>query len=374
MALEVRTSRTTDGAHVNVLGLLDLASAPQFARALSDAERGLAGVSHAVVDLTAVDRLHASGAVLLTGLVDRLEQAGTTVTIATGDQLAAPRLIALHRRHSVDAPAVAADTPHPLARLGVALEDVATSLLEGLATIGRYLAVLPRVARHPGVVDWRSLPRLVQHVGADGLPVAAAASVLVGVIIGLLGVSQLGRFGATAYVPELVVVAYFRELGPLVTAIVMAGRSGAGLASELAAMKVSEEVDALRTLGIDPTCWLVVPRCLALLISIPLLTWIGDGLAVVGGLAATVVTTDMPAVAYLRATEQAISATHLFIGLVKTPFLALAIGVIACGHGLAATGGAAAVGARTTMAVVQSIFGVIAISALFTAIAAAVGL
>jgi phospholipid/cholesterol/gamma-HCH transport system permease protein len=169
-----------------------------------------------------------------------------------------------------------------------------------------------------------------------------------------------------AFVPELVVVAHFRELGPLVTAIVVAGRSGAGLASELATMQVSEEIDALRAMGFDPVRWLVVPRCLALAIVLPLLTWIGDGLALVGGLAATTVITHMTPRAYVLATADTITVGHLLAGLVKSPFLGLAIGLIACGQGLAAQGGAAAVGARTTSAVVLAIFGMIVISSLFT--------
>ena len=141
---------------------------------------------------------------------------------------------------------------------------------------GRCAVAVPKALAAPRSVDWRSLPRLLQEIGADGLVVTGAANLLVGLIIGLLGVSQLARFGAVAYVPELVVVAQFRELGPLVTAIVVAGRSGAGLASELATMKVSEEIDALRAMGFDPMRWLVVPRCLALVIVVPLLTWIGN--------------------------------------------------------------------------------------------------
>jgi len=189
---------------------------------------------------------------------------------------------------------------------------------------------------------------------------------LVGVIIGFLGVSQLGRFGAVVYVPELVVVAHFRELGPLVTAIVVAGRSGAGLASEIATMKVSEEIDALRSMGFDPMRWLVVPRCIALVLVVPLLTWVGDALALFGGLMATVAITDLTPRAYLLATMDAITVSHFAGGLIKSPFLALAIGLIACGQGLATQGGAAAVGARTTTAVVLAIFGVIVINALFT--------
>ena len=160
----------------------------------------------------------------------------------------------------------------------------------------------------------------MQDVGADALLVTGAANLLIGLIVGFLGVSQLGRFGAVAFVPELVVVAHFRELGPLVTAIVVAGRSGAGLASELATMKVSEEIDALRAMGFDPVRWLVVPRCLALVIVVPLLTWIGDVLALVGGFLATTAITDMPRRAYVLATTEAITGGHLMSGLIKTRF------------------------------------------------------
>ena len=153
------------------------------------------------------------------------------------------------------------------------------------------------------------------------MPVTSAANLLVGLIIGFLGVSQLGRFGAVVYVPELVVIAQFRELGPLVTAIVVAGRSGAGLASELATMQVSEEIDALRSMGFNPVSWLVVPRCLALVATVPLLTWIGDVLALGGGLLATIAITDMTPRAYVLGTADHITGAHFLSGMIKTPFL-----------------------------------------------------
>jgi phospholipid/cholesterol/gamma-HCH transport system permease protein len=245
---------------------------------------------------------------------------------------------------------------------------------EALDFTGRCAAALPKAATTPTSVDWASLPRLIQTIGADALPVTSAANLLVGVIIGLLGASQLGPLGAVAYVPGLVVVAHFRELGPLVTAIVVAGRSGAGLASEIATMKVSEEIDALRALGFDPVRWLVVPRCLALAATLPILTWIGDLLALMGGLAATTLITNMTVHQYVEATAARITAAHLLVGLVKSPFLALAIGLVACGQGLATRGGAAAVGSRTTTAVVQSIFSVIVISSVFTFFFALIGI
>ena len=263
---------------------------------------------------------------------------------------------------------------NPLARLGAIAAQIPAKANDAFDFSGRCAAAQPKLAAAPGPVDWRSLPRLMQEIGADGLPVTSAANLLVGVIVGFLGVSQLGRFGAIAFVPELVVVAHFRELGPLVTAIVVAGRSGAGLASEIATMKVSEEIDALRSMGFDPIRWLIVPRCLALVMTLPLLTWIGDLMALVGGLAATLVITNMPARAYIEATLNHITAAHLFVGLVKTPFLALAIGLIACGQGLLTQGGAAAVGRRTTSAVVQSIFCVVVISTVFTFFFALLGI
>src|SRR4030095_11136979 len=253
-----------------------------------------------------------------------------------------------------------------LARIGAVAAQLPGTLNTVLDFTGRCVVAVPKAAFSPHSVDWRSLPRLFQEIGADGLVVTGAANLLVGIIIGLLGVSQLARFGAVAFVPELVVVAQFRELGPLVTAIVVAGRSGAGLASELATMKVSEEIDALRAMGFDPVRWLVVPRCLALVTVVPLLTWVGNLLALLGGFAATATSTGMTPRAYILATGDAILAGHLLGGLVKTPFLALAIGLIACGQGLAAQGGAAAVGARTTRAVVLAILGVIVTNALFT--------
>jgi phospholipid/cholesterol/gamma-HCH transport system permease protein len=142
----------------------------------------------------------------------------------------------------------------------------------------------------------------------------------------------------------------------------------------MATMKVSEEIDALRAMGFDPVRWLVVPRCVALVLAVPVLTWVGDVLAILGGLIATISLTDMSTRAYLMATADAITASSLLQGLIKTPFLALAIGLIACGQGLATAGGAAEVGARTTTAVVLSIFGVIVISSLFTLLFAMMGL
>jgi phospholipid/cholesterol/gamma-HCH transport system permease protein len=375
MSVAVRTDTEGDRARLVPAGPFDLAHAMAVAQAVGHAEARLEKCRTVEVDLTELDRMDGAGAVLLARCLDRLDASGRSTRVIEDRNPDAARLITLYRR-SRTAGGLAA---HPqamsaLTRLGVAVAELPGKVTDTLDFTGRCAAALPKAVARPRSVDWRSLPRLLQEIGADALLVTGAANLLVGVIIGILGVSQLGRFGAVTYVPELVVVAHFRELGPLVTAIVVAGRSGAGLASEIATMKVSEEIDALQAMGFDPISWLVVPRCLALVAMVPLLTWVGDLLALMGGLAATTVLTNMTTRAYVLATAHAVTAGNFFGGLTKTPFLALAIGLIACGQGLATRGGAAAVGARTTTAVVLAMFSVIVLNALFTFFFALMGI
>jgi phospholipid/cholesterol/gamma-HCH transport system permease protein len=343
-------------------------------QAVENAEAGIRECLSVDVDLAQLDRIDGAGAVFLARLLDWLHANGSNVRVIEGSNREAAKLIARYREPHGDLPARETRVMNPLARIGKLAAEFPGKANEAFDFTGRFAAALPKIGATPSSVDWLSLPTLIQEIGAGALFVTSAANLLVGIIIGFLGVSQLERFGALSYVPGLVVVAHFRELGPLVTAIVVAGRSGAGIASEIATMKVSEEIDALRSLGFDPVRWLVVPRCLALAVTLPLLTWIGDLLALVGGLAATTAITNMTVSAYIDATANRITAADFLVGLVKSPFLALAIGLIACGQGLATRGGAAAVGSRTTSAVVQSIFSVIVISAVFTFFSVLIGI
>ena len=366
MDVNIRVDREPDHATIVLSGPFDLAHSSKVMHAVQSAEAHLQGCHSADISLAQVNRIDGTGAVLLARLLDRLAANGCRTDIAGGENPEAARVLALYRQRRTDHPSLPSRTMNPLVQLGATAAQIPAKINDAFDFAGRCAVALPKAAAAPMSVDWRSLPRLMQEIGADGLPVASAANLLVGIIVGFLGVSQLGRFGAVAFVPELVVVAHFRELAPLITAMVVAGRSGSGLASEIATMKVSEEIDALRSIGLDPVRWLVVPRCLALVLTLPLLTWIGDVFGIAGGLAATMVITNMTARAYIHATLDHITVANLLVGLVKTPFLALAIGLIACGQGLLTQGGAAAVGSRTTNAVVQSILGVIVISALFT--------
>ena len=374
MNVDVRVDRKLGHATIVLSGPFDLAHSSEVVRAVQSAEAHLDGCQSADVSLAQVNRIDGSGAVLLARLMDRLAANGCRTDILGGENPEASRLLTLYRQHRTDHPSPPRRAMNPLTRLGAIAAQIPAKANDAFDFTGRCAAALPKAAMAPTSVDWRSLPRLMQEIGADAWPVTSAANLLVGIIVGFLGVSQLGRFGAVAFVPELVVVAHFRELAPLITAMVVAGRSGAGLASEIATMRVSEEIDALRSMGFDPVRWLVVPRCLALALTLPLLTWIGDVFGIAGGLAATTIASNMTARAYIEATLDHITIAHLLVGLVKSPFLALAIGLVACGQGLLTQGGAAAVGSRTTSAVVQSILWVIMISALFTFFFALLGI
>lgn len=365
-----------DGEHASLVpsGPFDLAHAGTAARAIESAEASLVGVCSVSVDLTHLDRIDGAGAVLLARLLDRLHANGLHTDVVEGSNSKATRLINLYRDSRAEHPAAQMQVISSLARFGAFAITLPGKANEALDFTGRCAVVLPKAAVSPNSVDWRSLPTLVQEIGADALPVTSAANFLVGCILGFVGAEQLGRFGQFALIPNLVTVTHFRELGPLITALVVAGRSGAGIASEIATMKVSEEIDALQSMGFDPVRWLVVPRCLALVATVPLLTWVGNLLALVGGLLASVVITTLTAHKYIEETMIAITARDFLAGLAKTPFLALVIGLIACGQGLRTRGGAAAVGARTTTAVVLATLSVIVVSALFTFLFALMGI
>jgi phospholipid/cholesterol/gamma-HCH transport system permease protein len=374
MSVAIRADREGNHARLVATGPFDLAHATMAARAVENTEALLAGCGSVDVDLAQLERIDGAGAVLLARLLDRLDAGGRHARVIEGPNREAARLIASYRERRAGLPERPTRVMNPLTRIGALAAEVPSKANEAFDFTGRCAVAFPKAAATPRSVDWRSLPRLIQEIGAGGLLVTSAANLLIGAIIGFLGVSQLGGFGTIALVPQMVVVAHFRDLGPLVTGMIMAGRSGAGIASEIATMKVSEEVDALQSMGFDPVRWLVVPRCLALVITVPILTWLGDVLGLVGGLAATIAISHMTAGAFIEVALHTISADNFFSGLVKTPFLGLSIGLIACGQGLLTRGGAAAVGTRTTTAVVLALFAVIVISALFTFFYALIGI
>ncbi|MEW6742471.1 MAG: MlaE family lipid ABC transporter permease subunit [Planctomycetota bacterium] len=235
-----------------------------------------------------------------------------------------------------------------------------------LAYIGDLVTALMGALRSPRTVNWRDLGLLMERTGADGLPIVTLINFLVGLVMGFQAAVQLRQFGANIFVADLVGLTVTREIGPLMTAVVVTGRSGAAFAAEIGTMKVSEEIDALRTLGLCPYRFLVFPRTLALVLVLPMLTLVADLVGMLGGLVVGLLGLDLTFSAYVLQTQERLDLWDVFGGVLKSVFFALAIALIACERGLAATRGAEGVGRSTTSAVVSTLFTLIALDALFT--------
>ncbi len=253
-----------------------------------------------------------------------------------------------------------------LDQIGTAAHEVVVQVRQILAFTGDLVLGLVLAVRRPRTVHFADLLVLMERAGADGLPIIIVIHFLVGAILGLQGAIQLHRFAADPFLANLVGLSVVRELGPLMTAIVVAGRTGAAYAAELGTMTVGEEVDALRTLGQDPQRFLVFPRVLALFLVAPLLTAFADLVACLGGMFIAMVELGLPPVTYLRQLQEAIDVSDVMTGLIKSAAFAGLIGLVACQRGLSTRGGAQGVGASTTSAVVVVLFGLVAFDAVFT--------
>ncbi len=259
-------------------------------------------------------------------------------------------------------------TPGALVRLGDAAIQHLDDLRFLISFIGSVLLALVYVCRHPRSLRTDDTLACMQRTGVDALPIVCLISFLLGLIMAFMSSVQLKQFGANIYVASLVSLAMVRELGPIMTAIIVAGRSGSSFAAEIGTMKISEEVDALFTMGFDPTRFLVLPKLIAAVVVVPLLTLFSDLFAITGGLLVGVSMLDLTASSYLAQTIKTLSGFDFYIGLIKSAVFAMLIAWIGCLRGFQVRGGAASVGQATTSAVVSSIFLIILTDSLFSVV------
>lgn len=330
----------------------------------------LSGATRVQVDLSGLEALDTVGAWLLLRLQGRAAQTGAPVAL---DHLP-PDFTPLLQQ--VAAHPVSAELPSPRA----------PSLLDGFAFIGRatiesfhelrdilgffglVVVTLFRELRHPGRVRLVSLVVHMERAGVAALPIVGLLSFLVGVVFAYQGADQLRRFGAEIFAANLLGIAFLRELGVLLTAIIIAGRSGSAFTAEIGAMQVNEEVDALRTLGIDPIEVLVMPRLFALVLTLPLLTFYANALGLLGGALMSWLVLGIPLPVFVEQLRGAVAGWTFWLGILKAPFFAISIAIIGCRRGLRVSRSAESVGRLTTASVVQSIFVVIIIDAVFSII------
>lgn len=326
------------------------------------------------VDLAKLGEIDGVAVALLLAFRNSLTARGINCSIVNAPA-SAQSLLDLYRHTQP----IADEPPRPrrpsiIVGIGRSIESLFRRVYEPVVFAGELADGSGKVFRRPRLLNWRVVPALLVQAGADAIAIVLLLDFLIGFVIALQSAPVLVNYGANVFVADLVGVSVTRELVPLMTAIIMAGRSGAAITAELATMHVSEEIDALETMGISPIPFLVLPRIAALVIVAPMLVLIGDVAAVLGGLVVAVLTLDLTPEGYISELRAMLVASDVWSGAVKGAVFAGTIGVIAAQEGLAARGAAAGVGRRTTATVVASLFVVVLLDTVLTILFRAWGL
>ena len=321
------------------------------------------------VDLEKVSYLDDFGALVLVELKNLMAGQKSRLYLKNADQRI-KEILSILKYDASGEPDTLTRKPPPnmFMRLGEGILDQVADLNFIFTFIGSVCLALIHVCLHPRSLRTDDTFASMKKVGVDALPVVGLISFLLGLIMAFMSSVQLQQFGANIYVASLVSLSMVRELGPIMTAIIVAGRSGSAFAAEIGTMKISDEVDALFTMGFDPTRFLVVPKIVASVITVPILTLFSDLFAILGGLVVGVFMLDLTINAYMAQTLKTLTVFDVFWGFLKAAVFALLIAGIGCLRGFQVRGGAAEVGQATTSAVVSSIFLIIMTDAVFAVI------
>jgi len=341
---------------------------PSIDKAISDVS------GSTVLDLSGIEHIDTAGAWLLTRLQRGLSAKQGTVSVEGASENAQRLLEALNPTER--------EVPPPPPEVGVAQELVEAvgrtmyfswhDFLAGLNILGGVTRGLARAVFDPARFRITSIVFHVDRTGLRAVPIITLMSLLIGAIIAQQSAFQLRAFGAEIYAVDLVGILVLREIGVLLTAIMIAGRSGSAITAEIGSMKMREEIDALNVIGVDPVEVLIMPRIVALVIVLPLLVFLADMAALFGAGLVSWAYIGLAPEAFIDRVRDAVAINTLFVGLIKAPFMALIIGIIAASEGLSVRGSAASLGQHTTAAVVKSIFTVILVDGLFALYFAAV--
>jgi phospholipid/cholesterol/gamma-HCH transport system permease protein len=372
-----------DGPQLSVVagaGEARLAASGEWTIAHTEAlERLVAGVlagGSADVDLGGIERLDTFGAWSIERLVRQREARGDAIRLVNVPD----RYLGILEevRQANRRPTTAAPRHDgPLARideLGRATVRFVVDLGGFVAMLGALAIALGRALARPRTFRLTSVVHHLDRVGWQAIGIVVLITFLIGCIIAQQGIFHFRRFGAEDYVVDLVGILVIREIGVLIVAIMVAGRSGSSYTAELGSMKMREEIDALRTMGVDPVEVLVLPRVIALVIALPILTFIGSMSALFGGELVAWFYGGMSPPIYLARLNDAVSLTDFKVGMFKAPVMALVIGVVACVEGMKVKGSAESLGLQTTASVVKSIFLVIVLDGLFAMFFASIGM
>jgi phospholipid/cholesterol/gamma-HCH transport system permease protein len=349
--------------------------APLLEAIVADAERLAGSRPNIFIDVSQVSRLDTFGAWLIERLRRSLTRGGVEAKIA-GLSANYASLVDEVRRVK-DAPAI--ETTRMtitgiLAQVGSSVANVTETFVGLIDMLGAVLAATARIFLKPRSFRLTSTVHHLEQVCWRAVPIIVLITFLIGCIISQQGIFHFRRFGADIFVVDMLGVLVLREIGVLLVAIMVAGRSGSAYTAELGSMKMREEIDALRTMGFDPIEVLILPRMLALVIAMPILAFLGAMAALYGGGLVAWLYGGVDPEAFLLRLRDAISIDHFIVGLIKAPVMAAVIGIVACVEGLAVQGSAESLGQHTTASVVKGIFFVIVMDGVFAIFFAAIGI
>ncbi len=327
------------------------------------------------INLKGLSGFDTAGAWLVHRTRELVRKGGGSVTLtgASAAQLALIEAVADNVQPCPPAPAPGSSVVRLVAHVGRATLELGAEARELVSFLGQTVLALGRAMLRPGRVRATPLVYHMEEVGLNAVPIVGLLSFLIGIVLAYQGADQLARFGAEIFAVNLVGVGVLREMGVLLTAIIVAGRTGSAFAAQIGTMKVNEEVDAMRTIGLDPMEMLVLPRVLALLLTLPLLGFFADIMGLLGGAVMASWVLDISLLQYVRQLQSAVSVSSFWVGLIKAPVFAFVIGLVGCFEGLKVDGSAESVGRKTTQAVVESIFLVIVLDAVFSILFSIIG-
>jgi phospholipid/cholesterol/gamma-HCH transport system permease protein len=355
--------RIEAGGAWTLAGLGQLEAAGQSLLASATGAEG-----HACIDGAALEALDTAGAWLLNHLAQNLQDLGWRVDLAGLRAVHATLLADIRRVDPQPLPPAAQVDPflRALAKLGRDTQSAGTEAARLLSFYGQMVLTLARVLVQPSRLRLTSLTHHIEKTCLDALPIVGLIAFLIGVVMAYQGADQLRRFGAEIFTVNLLGISILREIAILLTAIVVAGRSGSAFTAQIGTMKVNQEVDALCTLGLDPVEVLVLPRVLALMLALPLLAFFADVMALAGGGLMCAASLGIAPAQFLAQLGQAIDFQTFLVGISKAPVFAFVIAMVGCYEGLSVSGSAESVGRMTTRSVVVGIFLVIVFDALFS--------
>jgi phospholipid/cholesterol/gamma-HCH transport system permease protein len=334
--------------------------------ALRDVSRRLA--PGAVVDVAELGRIDVAGAYLIDRTLRESPVGGGERIAVRGKHEHALSLLTAARKAS-SAPAVEPEGPQGLVgfldKVGRMTADIGEEIIETVGFLGETLVVLARLVVNPRRIRWVSVVNIAETAGFNALPIVALLSFFIGMVVAYLGARILGDFGASVFTVELVTFSVLREFAVVITGVLLAGRTNSSFTAEIGAMKMRQEIDAMRVIGIKPMEALVAPRVLAMLVMTPILTFVAMMSGIFGGvLVAWAEIGVSPSMFFARVSE-VVPAQHFWVGMSKAPVFALVLSVIACKQGLSVGGDVGSLGQRVTTSVVQAIFMLILLDALF---------